>query len=290
MYKTIIFALIFCALGQNPMQACSYAYQYSFFPLGTSQGNWLMIHLEMERNVNTPDNAMGGGVTGRVRPAYGREDNAAPSSDMQVRWRGSLRLVLLDSKTGAISELKTISTRIDIDDKTYAESLRPYFAEAAAAARELPDFVPATLDNVGYCRHDNDCPYLQKEIDTVGVQLLWIIENGKTYSHKTPAVFPNAVLQKFENMTKLDFTELEKVAASSRIEYFKAWKPYSVRIYKADKQEIIFYSIGWGQKRFYTSAKAPTWEVPNIGGVEDYIEGNDILFHGQRFDFFYIVP
>jgi hypothetical protein len=283
----ILFSFLFLLAFTTSVEACSYAYQYSFFPLGTRGKNeWIMIHLEMERNVNTPDNVMGG-AGGRIRPKY--NDNFTPSADMVVRWRGTLRLVVLNTTTQEVSFLAEVANNIDIDDKTYHDELRPYFAQAAQLAREQPDFEPANIETVGYCRHDNDCPYLQKEIDTTAVQLNWIIENQQKYSHKAPAVFPNAVLQKFENMTHLDFTELEKVAASSRIEYFKAWKPYSVRIYKAGAQELILYSIGWGQKRFYTSTKAPTWEVPNIGGVEEYIEGNDILFHGQRFDFFYVV-
>ncbi len=277
-----LFLLLFIGLSVSAF-GCSYAYQYSIFPLGTrTGGQWIAIHLEMERNVITPDQVMGGGVTGKFR----MNDEFQPRADMTVRWRGSMQLVLLDLDSFQLKPLASIAHLIDVDDKTYAQELAPYFAKAAERAREESDFVPAQIERVGYCRHDNDCPYLQKEIDTTAVALRWIIEQQKEYPQKAETQFPPVVLQKFENMTKLDFSDLEQVAASSRIEYFKAWKPYSVRIYRAGSQKLAMYSIGWGQKRFYTSTKAPTWEVPNIGGVEGYIEGNDILFHGQRFDFF----
>ena len=279
------FLLLLAALlaTSSSALACSYAYQYSLFPLGTRKGGqWIAIHLEMERNVITPDQGMGGGVTGKFR----MNDDFQPRADMTVRWRGSLQLVALDLNTLQLLPIATIAHTIDIDDKTYAQELAPYFEQAAARAREEADFEPAQIERVGYCRHDNDCPYLQKEIDTTTVALRWVIEQQKEYALKAETQFPPVVLQKFENMTKLDFSDLEKVAASSRIEYFKAWKPYSVRIYRTATQQLALFTIGWGQKRFYTSTKAPTWEVPNVGGVEQYIEGNDILFHGQRFDFF----
>jgi hypothetical protein len=43
------------------------------------------------------------------------------------------------------------------------------------------------------------------------------------------------------------------------------------------------YCIGWGQKRGYVGTKDQDWKFNNLP-VDMYIEGNDVMMHGQRFD------
>jgi len=269
------FSLILSAIVLNfsPLWACSYAYQYSLFPLGISGNKLLLIEVEMERYVNTPD-------AGIPRPRYER------STEISVRWKGNLKLRGWNIQTGALEGeiLADIANQIDIDDKTYQEELRPYFQQAYETAEKMPFFKPASLPEVGNCRYDISCDFLKKEIDTIAPNLYFFINKESYKDKKLKVEFPPILLQKFENMSKQNFSDLETVANQSQVEYFKSWKAHSVRIYEINGLKFAFYSFGWGQRRFYTGTKSTDWEFPTVGNIGEYVEGNDVLFHGQRFD------
>ena len=81
-----------------------------------------------------------------------------------------------------------------------------------------------------------------------------------------------------------NFSEIEKVEASARLNFFQAWKPYSARRYEIGDQQIVVYSLGWGQKKGYNKSSDQFW-TPNNKTIEEVIEGKDVMMHGQRFDF-----
>lgn len=286
MLKSLTLILIIFTLFETNIFACSYAYQYSYFPLGKSSENeWIMIHLEMERNVNTPENA--GGI---IKPKGGIY-NSRKNTEMTVRWTGKLHLVVLDTRTQKIERLETVAEGIDVDDRTYEEELQPYFHQAAAIAKAKANFQLAVLDSIGYCRHDNDCGFLQKEIDSVNVKLYWTIEGQAIHQQKALTTFPAEILEKFAVVTHTSVQEMDsQLTPASMIAYFMAWKPYAIRLYKVGDETLFMYTIGRGRKDFYASEKAKNWQMPSVGSVEDFVEGNDVLYHGQRFDFFYLAP
>lgn len=244
--------------------------------MGMSGGELVLLEIDMERYVNTPD-------AGMPRPRFGV--GAESNSEISVRWKGQLRLVALawGKPASSVRALETVASFIDIDDAKYQEELAPYFDKAWASAQALPFFQPMPLPEVGMCRYDISCTFIRKEIDTVQTKL-WVSVNRPNYP-PAEVIFPTSILQKFENTVKMPFSDMEQVNTSSRIEYFKAWRPHSVRIYELNGQRFAIFTMGWGQKRFYNGQKANQWEVPNVSGVERFIEGNDVLFHGQRFDF-----
>ena len=281
MLKRLGLILFFLAFLHNAIWACSYAYQYSYFPLGKSGAHeWLFLHLVMERNVNTPENS--GGL---IKPKGGIY-NSRTNTDITVRWTGKLHLMSMDSRTQQMEMLQTIAYNIDIDDKTYEEELLPYFEEGMALARQRPNFEPALLETIGYCRHDNDCNFLKKEIDEANLKMYWTIEG---YTHKALSIFPQEILEKFAVVTHSKVEDMQMtLEPASMVAYFMSWKPYSIRLYKVGNETLFAYSIGRGRRDFYASEKAKNWQMPSVGSVEAYIEGNDILYHGQRFDFFYL--
>ncbi len=261
-----------------PLQACSYAYQYSLFPMGLSGDKLILIEVEMERYVNTPD-------AGIPRPRYERP------IEISVRWKGNLKLRAwnLSSQRLETEILSEIANQIDIDDKTYHEELRPYFQQGYEMAEKLPFFKPSTLPLVGNCRYDISCTFLKKEIDSISPNLYFFINKEEYKDKKIKVEFPPILLQKFENMSKQNFSDMETVANQSQVEYFKSWKAHSVRIYEINGLKFAFYSFGWGQRRFYTGTKSTDWEFPTVGNIGEYVEGNDVLFHGQRFDMIQIL-
>lgn len=273
---SILVVCFWLLFGQGQVLGCSYAYQLSLFPMGISGGDLIVLEVEMERYVFTPDQNMG---MGRARNRF----EGAPTS-MSVRWKGDLRLFRINPKTQQRTELEKIGSYLDIDDMEYAEALAPYFLKAYETASQLPFFQPASLPNTGYCRYDSSCEWMRKEIDTTKAEMR--VYTNLHPKQQTLVVFPEIIQQKFENLTKLDFSDLDKVASSSKVEYYKAWKPYAARIYEMGGEKYVFYTLGWGQKRFYNGTKSNQWEPINSSGIETFIEGNEVLFHGQRFDFF----
>ncbi len=274
-------AYLFCIIFLIQITAaygCSYAYQYSLFPVGISGDQLILIEVEMERYVNTPD-------VGRPRPRY--EQNV----EMSVRWKGNLRLKSWSLSRQKLEEeiLVEIANQIDIDDKTYREELRPYFQKGYELAEKMPFFQPAALPEVGNCCYDISCTFLKKEIDTIAPHLYYIINKKELQAERLRVEFPAILLQKFENMSKQNFSDIQTVESQSQVEYFKSWKAHSVRIYDIKGLKIALYSFGWGQKRFYNNAKSTDWEYPTVGNLGEYVEGNDVLFHGQRFDMIQIL-
>lgn len=265
-YFLISISLLFCV---EESFACSYAYQYSLFPLGEAEAGIVFLEVELERYVNTP--AAGGLPGNRFGPN---------SRQIETRWKGSLRIQQLQADSlFRITEL----AYVDISDEDYEEALAPYFLKAFERAEQLPKFERATLEAVAYCRYDRSCDLFQLEVDTTSLELkasLPEIEEWQTAS------FPSVVLHKFENIMKLNFSEMEKVEASSRINFYQAWKPYSARVYAIGTKKIAVYTLGWGQARGYRGQKNKAWKRMNLPPIETHIEGKDVMMHGQRFDFF----
>lgn len=274
MNKLYIFSLLILSsllLSNLPLEACSYAYQYSLFPMGMSDGNIIFLEVELERYVNTPSAA------GLPQNRFGPN-----ARQIETRWKGSLRLQAL--KKNSLDRIAELAY-VDISDETYEKELEPYFRKALISAKKLPNFKEAQLDSVAYCRYDRTCDLFQLKVDTLKLQLEASLHQ---YDDWQAASFPSVVLHKFENIMKLNFSELETVEASSRINFFRAWKPYSARHYSIGDQKIVLFTLGWGQARGYQAKKEENW-IPNQPTVDEYIDGKDVMMHGQRFDFYQII-
>lgn len=261
-----LFFLLFSI--QNKATACSYAYQYSLFPLGSSMGNLIVLEVELERYVNTPDQ-----MIGRRMPNMDKT--------IETRWKGNLRLKSVSKDTSLLLEEFDF---IDISDENYEEILRPHFHQALRQAQKQPMFKTAELLEEGLCKYDNSCDFFHKTLDSTTVNVYCSV-NKEPYANKRQAVlFPDIVLHKFENMTKMKFSDMEKVEINSRLDFYDVWNKYNVRLYKIGEQTIAIYTLGWGQKRYYKETKTERWN-DNLGPIEDYVRGNDVMRHGQRFDF-----
>jgi hypothetical protein len=268
-YQAILLAVL--CFSSTKILACSYAYQYSLFPLGSANNHLIFLEVELERYVNTP--AGGGLPMNRFGP------NAR---QIETRWKGSLRLQQLNGDS--LSRIRELAY-VDISDDTYEEELAPYFQKAMQAASKMEDFQQATFDSIAYCRYDRSCALFQLKVDTLALELKASLNSPEQWQK---ASFPSVVLHKFENIMKLNFSELETVEASSRINFFQAWKPYSARHYSIGAQKIVVYTLGWGQARGYQGKKDLKWKS-NLPPIEECIEGKDVMMHGQRFDFFQIL-
>ena len=78
--KYLIFLFLFFLRTTNSF-ACSAAYQYSLFPLGKSMGQLIVLELELNRYISTPDNQMmqmGGNLNNN-------------NNNIEVRWKGSIK-------------------------------------------------------------------------------------------------------------------------------------------------------------------------------------------------------
>jgi hypothetical protein len=249
--------------------ACSYAYQYSLFPLGSSGENIIFLEVELERYVNT---AIGGEMMLQTR-------DPLQKNIIETRWKGNLRLK--SSEDGKNFQLITELAYIDIADEKYNEALLPYFEKAMQKAREQLFFEEAFLLKTANCAYERSCNMFVMELDTLEPALNCFLETDSKQKRKID--FPSVLLQKYENVTQLNFSEIETVEAASRIEFYRVWKPCSARYYQIGEKKIIIYCIGWGQKRGYNGQKQADWKANNLP-VENFIEGNDVMMHGQRFD------
>lgn len=270
-----IWTAIFLLFAAN-LTACSYAYQYSLFPLGSSGGKLIFLEIELERYVNTP-----AGAIGLLRP----DERSLPNnpSEIETRWKGNLRL----KKQLGTQEFLLLEdlAYIDISDITYHTELAPYFEKAMRKAYALPFFEEAILEKIAYCKYDRSCDLFLLEVDTISIHLNCGLAKAGQLQNSVNISFPPIILQKFENITQLNFSEIEKVEKESRIEFFKVWKPYEARQYSIGNQTLVVYTIGWGLAKGYPAKKEENWKN-NIAPVEKFIEGNDVMMHGQRFDFF----
>jgi hypothetical protein len=262
----IVFFLYFLtfAFGLN---ACTYAYQYSLFPLGSSAGNIIFLEAELERYVNTPG---GGQLIFSADPLN--------KNNIETRWKGTLKLKITSSETGLIL-LKELSY-IDIADDKYNEELSPYFEKAMKIANEQPFFEEAFLQKTAYCAYDRSCTMFSTELDSLEPALYC---KSDFNSEKTKIDFPEILVRKFEKITNLDLAEKNESVKASKIDFYRLWKPCSARHYSIGSIELTVYCIGWGQTRTYTQKKHDNWKS-NMLPVEQFIEGNDVMMHGQRFD------
>ena len=270
--KYLIFLFLFFLRTTNSF-ACSAAYQYSLFPLGKSMGQLIVLELELNRYISTPDNQMmqmGGNL----------------NNNIEVRWKGSIKLYRMEMNKLV---LNTDLGSIDLLDDDYYEALLPLFKKAYNIANNLPLFEEAILEKVGICHHDRTCDFIKLTIDEDSAKF-FASSNEKDYEDKKcPVQFSMETLQKVENTTKIKFTDFENIDKEYQIDFFKLWSPQAVRRYNIGEQTIQVFTIGRGDKSRYIKIKESKWKMPNVESIAHYIQGNDVLYHGQRFDFIQIL-
>jgi hypothetical protein len=250
--------------------ACSYAYQYSLFPLALAQGDTLIVlEVDLERYVSKPEDRL-----------FQRKDRFSEDNNQvaQTRWKGYLRL-----KKQALGQWDSLLLveelgYVDLADEQYQESLSPYFQKALDKAGQLPLSIVLEQPDLAYCYYDNQCQLFSRRIDTVNAEVFCLAANYPEHRMDIPQTIQSRMQAMLQSSVDV------QVAAS---EWAKAWKPYSIRKYHLplDKGELLVYTIGRGQKRFY-QAKPPKsmWEPAQVNDLGLYLEGNDVLFHGQRID------
>jgi len=272
-----LFCFIF--LFSNVANACSAAYQYSLFPLGASMGKVVVLEAELNRYLKTPQ--------GQLMEIGGRFNNDPfSSSDIEVRWKGSLKIYYLQA--GEWTLIKDLGF-VDILDKRYQEALQPYFSEAMEVAHALPMFEEARVEQRGVCHFDRNCRFVEKVIDTTQIAL-YLRSTEKGFSADScRAVFPPKILEKMENKTAIKFTQWDSLETQIRIDFFRVWRPQGVRRYTIGTRTVQVFSMGKGDRSKYVKTQEKEWQVPYTANVEAFVVGNDVMFHGQRFDFLHIL-
>jgi hypothetical protein len=258
--------------------ACSAAYQYSLFPLGSSMGRVIVFEMELDRYLRTPDNQMmqmGGGR---------RFDNK--DKKIEVRWKGTIKVYMLEA--GKLVLSKDLGV-IDILDDDYDEALLPYFKKAYEVAQALPMFEEAVLETIGACHHDRSCHFITLTIDEENVKF-YANSNEEGYQDKKCLVpFAEKTLLKVEMQTKIKFTDFENIEKGFQVDFFRLWSQETVRRYSIGNLTIQVFTLGRGDKSRYMRTKEEKWKTPNVENIAHYIQGNDVIFHGQRFDFIQIL-
>lgn len=276
-----IFFCLFLVFHSHWANACSAAYQYSLFPLGASMGQVLLLELELERYVNTPEN--------KIMQFGGRsrfEAEPEEAADIEVRWKGTIKLFQLTN--GSMNLVEDLG-RTDLSDKKYKEALQPYFLEAMEIARKMPLFEVATLENMGICHYDRSCTFFDKIIDENNLKF-YCKSREKGYEKDSALVqYPPKILLKAETQLKTKFTQMDSLEAQLQIDFFRVWSPQNVRRYQIGNQTIQVFTLGRGIKSKYYLKKREEWEKINLEGIEYFIQGNDVVYHGQRFDFLQIL-
>jgi hypothetical protein len=270
---SVLFIFVFIA---NSL-ACSAAYQYSLFPLGSTGGQLIFLEVELDRYLSNPSNQMmqmGGNSPFDNTPA------------IEVRWKGTLKVftyqmgkMVLESDLGFI----------DILDSDYDEALLPYFQKAYETANAFPMFEEAVLEKVGYCHHDRSCTFMELIIDAENVKFHAISNEAGYEDKKCPVPFAEKTLLKVENQTKIKFTDFDNIEKEFQVDFFRLWSPETVRRYTVGGQTVQVFTIGRGDKSRYSETKETVWKSPVLETIGHYIQGNDVVFHGQRFDFFQIL-
>jgi hypothetical protein len=248
-------------------KACTYAYQYSLFPLGASGAEFVFLELELERYVNTP--ASGDFVF---------SSDPLSKNSIETRWKGNLK-IKSSSDCVNFTLIKELSY-IDIPDADYNSKLEPYFEKALSYAKTLPYFEEAILDKTAKCAYDRTCTMFNLKIDSVQLTLQCQLLDSSA-SRKID--FPEILVSKYQKITNLEQNEDGTIQDASKLEFIRLWKPCSARMYRIGDRQLVVYCIGWGQKRGYIGTKDPDWKLNNMP-VDMYIEGNDVMMHGQRFD------
>jgi hypothetical protein len=256
--------------------ACSAAYQYSLFPIGSSQGRLLVLEVELDRYLTSPGNQMmqmGGGVPGGVMNG---------KSTLEVRWKGHFRLLVQQADSFALQE--ELGT-VDVLDEDYEIALQPIFQQAYDAAKALPAFEEARLESVGYCHYDKSCGFMELLIDSSEVAFYARSTEAGYNKQRCRIQFKEKDLLKVEKQTTIKFTDFKNIEKEYQLDFFRLWSPQTVRRYRIGTQSIQVFSLGRGDKSRYTGGQAETArKQPNLEHIGRYIKGNDVLFHGQRFD------
>lgn len=273
--KYIYTFLCFFSLTNSNI-ACSAAYQYSLFPLGSSLGQIILLEVELDRYLSNPSNQM--------MQIGGRQpfDNTA----IEVRWKGSLKVYI--HQMGQLVLHEDLGF-IDILDSDYDEALLPYFQKAYASASTMPAFEEAILETVGYCHHDRSCDFMTLTIDEENVKFYASSNEDGFKDKKCPIPFAEKTLLKVENQTKIKFTDFENIEKEYQVDFFRLWSPQTIRRYTIGEQSVQVFTLGRGDKSRYNETKEDEWKAPILETIGHYIQGNDVVFHGQRFDVLHIL-
>lgn len=269
----VIFLLL---LPFSAVWACSAAYQYSLFPLGSSQGKLVLLEVELDRYLTSPSNQMlqmGGGVPG-----------GAPNgkSTLEVRWKGTFKVFL---QQGDSLFLQEDLGQMDVLDEDYQEALAPIFQQAYEVAKALNSFEEAKLESVGYCHYDRSCGFMELLMDTTAVAFYARSTEEGYNQQQCKVAFKEKDLLKVEKQTTIKFTDFDTIEKEYQLDFFRLWSPQAVRRYSIGNQTVQVFSLGRGDKSRYTGGQAEQErKQPNLEHIGRYIQGNDVLFHGQRFD------
>jgi hypothetical protein len=223
--------------------------------------------LELERYVNIP------GLEFNLMRTPQNNQN------FETRWKGTVK-IKSSTDLRYFIQIKNLAT-LDISDLRYKDELKPHFESAMEIVRDYLFFEEAYLLKTADCAYDRSCSMFQLEVDTINENLSSFLPE-QIQSRKTVS-FPEILIKKYETITQLNFSEMNEEDKEARIDFLKVWKPCSSRLYRIGDRTVVVYSIGWGQKKGYTGTKDENWKSNNLP-VEQYIEGNAVLMHGQRFD------
>lgn len=234
-------------------------------------GQVYVLEMELDRYLSSPNNQMmqiGGNLP-------------FESSAIEVRWKGTLKIY--SYQLGKLVLQKDLGT-IDILDQDYDQALLPFFQEAYDFVRVLPMFEEAVLETVGYCHHDMTCDFMTLTIDKEAIKF-YVSSNEEGYQDKLcPVSFSESTLKKVENQTKIKFSDFKNIDPQFQVDFFRLWSPQTVRRYTIGAQSVQVFSLGRGDKSRYLKTKEDKWKHPVLENIGYYIQGNDVVFHGQRFD------
>ena len=271
-----ILYLFFLLIGQSTIWACSAAYQYSLFPLGKSLEKLYVLELELERYLKTPDNPF---------MQMGGSNPMTSTNELEVRWKGSVRVqCMIDSDVTLFKDLGFI----DISDQNYQDALGPYFDQAVELTEKLPFFTAAQVMIEGLCYYDRSCRLFSSKIDTNQLNMYCFSALDSLETQYNQLYFPPKIYQKLETQTKTKFTAFRTLDRQIQHDFYRIWSPFSIRYYQIEDEVIAVYTYGKGDKSKYTKTANASFSLPHSPYISDNIKGNDVLFHGQRFDCLFV--
>ena len=92
-------------------------------------------------------------------------------------------------------------------------------------------------------------------------------------------------LLKVEKTTTIPFTDFDNVDKEFHINFLQLRSPQAVRRYSIGGRTLHVYSTGRGSRSRYTPVESTEKRrQPMLQDIGHFIQGNDVLFHGQRFD------
>ena len=273
MLKMGLLLWICLGLPISAVWACSYAYQYSLFPQAILGDSLYYFELDLERYVLRPEDKL-----------FRRNHRFDASSEqgeqaIETRWRGKIRVKALDlNHLDTLGVLHYETAYIDLSDEQYFRALEPYWLEARAALEGVDKgLVWLNLPSLAYCYYERNCVFFEREIDEETGKLRCISSDFPPYEFWLPSWLQGRLAAGLSSAADMDMALKE---------WAKAWKTYSIRRYVlGGGRELLVYTLGRGQRRFY-QAKTPSglWQSPDLTEGGWYLEGNDVLFHGQRVD------